>query len=309
MKYAIRIIYIFLGLALFSVVGWSGFRAVSALPSYEECEKDYKDYNAEQSSGQHDATGGFISDNHIHLNCVGRFIDRHNAIVAAVSTVVIAVFTFFLVVIGRSQGIQLKRSVDLADASFKELERAFVYLSDIVAVPVHASHTNKTIRAWQLVPKWKNSGTTATRKAVTCISFQAFDEEMDDNFVFRHFWEDGYSETVPIFLGPKAVVPIYTPEIQIAVFDYANRKLRYYLWGWIDYDDGFQNTDPHRTEFCVEILVTGDTRYCWPDDFRFRYHGIYNGADKECLHKPTRYRSFGKMERRWCETEEGVFAT
>ena len=50
-------------------------------------------------------------------------------------------------------------------------------------------------------------------------------------------------------------------EIPVEIFDKARSEgAHIYMWGWTDYDDVFQRTKRHRTEFCLEIIVRGDVR-------------------------------------------------
>jgi hypothetical protein len=63
---------------------------------------------------------------------------------------------------------------------------------------------------------------------------------------------------------------------------------RMYIWGWADYDDIFQNTERHRTEFCTEILVTGSLSGAVPG-LSFVTRTNYNGSDGQTMKKPTPY--------------------
>jgi hypothetical protein len=55
-----------------------------------------------------------------------------------------------------------------------------------------------------------------------------------------------------------------------------------YFYGWAEYDDVFQGTARHRTEFCYRIEMGGNPRN--PKQFspRWQTHPRYNGADEEC---------------------------
>jgi hypothetical protein len=78
-------------------------------------------------------------------------------------------------------------------------------------------------------------------------------------------------------------------EIPVEILDKTRSgRAHVYLWGWTDYDDIFQGTKRHRTEFCVEIIVHGDVRTetC---QFSFPQQGRHNGSDKQCLREPGPY--------------------
>jgi hypothetical protein len=88
-------------------------------------------------------------------------------------------------------------------------------------------------------------------------------------------------------IGPNAVMHGNTVDLDIDIL----QKIRIgsthaYIWGWIDYDDIFANTNRHRTEFCLEIQVTGNPIYK-EGGFAYRMHGPFNGFDEECYSKPS----------------------
>jgi hypothetical protein len=57
-----------------------------------------------------------------------------------------------------------------------------------------------------------------------------------------------------------------------------------YVWGWAEYDDVFEGTPRHRTEFCHKWSVGGDPRNPTRVSHRYAVHDKYNGADEECEH-------------------------
>lgn len=64
-------------------------------------------------------------------------------------------------------------------------------------------------------------------------------------------------------------------------------KIYLYFYGWCEYDDVFQGTSRHRTEFCLKLVpiqrlsdaVEGAKRSA----VTLRYHPEHNGADNDCL--------------------------
>jgi hypothetical protein len=57
------------------------------------------------------------------------------------------------------------------------------------------------------------------------------------------------------------------------------------LWGWAEYNDIFEGTPRHRTEFCADVLVSPDQKAA---DFGITLAVCpkYNGADDEAMKKP-----------------------
>jgi hypothetical protein len=69
------------------------------------------------------------------------------------------------------------------------------------------------------------------------------------------------------------------------------KELEVFLYGWVEYDDVFEGTPRHRTEYCTQIVVEGDvTIHTLPGNpeqphvpFRYQGHKKHNGADEECI--------------------------
>ena len=90
-------------------------------------------------------------------------------------------------------------------------------------------------------------------------------------------------------IGPQG--EMHTPVIRIREneLDAIEPEFGWYLWGWVEYDDIFTDTNRHRTEFCFEIdrvrlpptneLVIG-----------FKPHPRFNAVDDSCL-RPIRCRA------------------
>ena len=58
-----------------------------------------------------------------------------------------------------------------------------------------------------------------------------------------------------------------------------------YLWGWYEYDDVFEGTPRHRTEFAIRILVN---EFSLNDTIRFNDMVLpgHNGIDEWCMYQP-----------------------
>lgn len=62
-----------------------------------------------------------------------------------------------------------------------------------------------------------------------------------------------------------------------------------YIWGWVDYDDIFDGTERHRTEFCFELMIVGNPAANNPANISTRTYRAHNGTDTECFRKPAPY--------------------
>jgi hypothetical protein len=86
-------------------------------------------------------------------------------------------------------------------------------------------------------------------------------------------------------IGPGSTVHSAHIDIPAPLLDHAAAGNQFlYFWGWIDYDDVIDGTPRHRTEFCFQIRKQQGMASFWP-------HGRFNGADNECLQKPTPYKT------------------
>jgi hypothetical protein len=97
-----------------------------------------------------------------------------------------------------------------------------------------------------------------------------------------------YGKKERISIGPNAIMHSMafdvTPEDLQSIKD---RKAKMYVWGWIEYNDIFDDTERHRSEFCFEVVVIGNPIY-QAGGFRYRKHGPFNGIDAECRYQPNR---------------------
>jgi hypothetical protein len=175
--------------------------------------------------------------------------------------------------------------VSLSKEALITTERAFVYCERIHTIWTAVKETD-LVTKWTFHPIWKNSGKTPTKRAINKNNWWLGINvgDIPPNFDFTN--ADGPGRTM---IGPDATMsgsgPGITAEDLQKMRDGAAHA---YLWGWIDYDDIFANTQRHRTEFCIEIQVTGNPIYkeC---GFAYRVHGRFNGFDEECYSKPKPY--------------------
>jgi hypothetical protein len=162
--------------------------------------------------------------------------------------------------------------------------RAFVFVKTIEHRLID-NKTTRTITGWNFITQWENGGNTHAKNRTTHVHCGVSEQPIEFNFEFPDLGDvvsDGG------MIGPKGVMHSHT-EIPVEIFDKTRSGgAHVYLWGWTDYDDIFQRTKRHRTEFCVEIIVHGDVRTetC---QFSFPQQGRHNGSDEQCLREPGPY--------------------
>ncbi len=90
-------------------------------------------------------------------------------------------------------------------------------------------------------------------------------------------------------IGPRG--EMHSPVIRIREneLEAIEPEFGWYLWGWVEYDDIFSDTNRHRTELCFEI----DRVRLTPTNelvIGFRPHPRFNAVDSNCLRLPVRAR-------------------
>src|SRR5262245_62696791 len=92
------------------------------------------------------------------------------------------------------------------------------------------------------------------------------------------------------FSAPRHKIPV---PVDIAVqdlLDIMNRKMRGFIYGWVEYDDVFTSSARRRTEFYVEIEIIGNPVVMpskgAPAPLGFAVYEKYNGIDEDCFYRP-----------------------
>jgi hypothetical protein len=128
-------------------------------------------------------------------------------------------------------------------------------------------------------PRWKNSGQTPTRNARVNWGVRIGKDRLPADFDYPE--GNVAEETAPmpgrITLGAGetrfGVGPFVDVHDMAAVDE---GKTRIFVWGWLEYNDGFPDTPRRRSEFCVQILKSQEGRVVLQT-------GPHNGLDEECL--------------------------
>ena len=114
------------------------------------------------------------------LRCTGRLINKMNAVITALATLVISAFTIVLVLVANRQAKFTADSVAIAKDALLKTERAFVFIDGFnvelttladgprdAEAEMHLSDRVKSdpglyVTYFAVQPRWKNSGTTPT---------------------------------------------------------------------------------------------------------------------------------------------------
>jgi hypothetical protein len=170
------------------------------------------------------------------------------------------------------------RQVRLSRHALVDTERAFVYPADTEWAALKDHKTGK-VQSWSVAVQWKNSGGTPTRHLQIHTNASVRDAILPDDFDFPDFG----SGNIGLFIAPGSTIR----SIQIAITlegmeEIIAGKKHLYTWGWAEYDDVFEQTRRHRTEFCYKWEIGGNPRDPDKISFRSATHDRYNGADDEC---------------------------
>jgi hypothetical protein len=170
------------------------------------------------------------------------------------------------------------RQVRLSRDALIHTDRAFVYPFQTMWNAVKDVNTDK-VRSWRMSIRWKNSGNTPTRHLRMWTNLSVRTDTLLSDFDFP---DEGAGD-IPTLIAPQATVDTQELELSLDDLELAIAGKRHlYAWGWAEYDDVFDRTRRHRTEFCYKINVGGNPRDPNKMTFRWITHDRYNGADEEC---------------------------
>lgn len=207
----------------------------------------------------------------------------------------VAAFQFFIL---RST---LKETQKAADAAIKSAEvaiqntniakdalissqKAFVFVKEISATRIPSSPVNAD--SWRVTAILENTGGTPTKHLMMDINWKSFTGGLPDDFTFP----DSNKNPFHAFIGPKGIIHSIHVDIPSALIEPRIKREDIYVWGWVDYNDVFNDTPRHRTEFCYKICYEIIKPGGIPEHYMsFQMHRKYNAADDECYRKPSPY--------------------
>jgi hypothetical protein len=172
-----------------------------------------------------------------------------------------------------------EEQVRLSRDAMIHTQRAFVFVRGLIFSALVTAEQEDIVAGWTVAVDWENSGETPTKRLLlrTNLALQA--EPLTDDFDFPDYGADN----VPNLIGPKASLASGPLAVSLeSMKAVAAGTSHLYLWGWAEYDDVFEGTCRHRTEFCRKIGVGGDPA-TKKVSLSWSTHPQHNAADDECM--------------------------
>jgi hypothetical protein len=147
-----------------------------------------------------------------------------------------------------------KNSADTGRHALLDTQRPFVFVGTF---QVEVVNTEVFILA-----RFDNSGVTPAVKVRNYVSWKASADAPPGDYNWPDIGKDGKplsgpGEGVTSFIGPKDTMFSETLKIPMSTMEAIRLgQARLFVWGWIEYDDMFDGTPRHRTEFCNEMVAT-----------------------------------------------------
>ena len=207
---------------------------------------------------------------------------------------IVAIFTIVLAVVAALQAHwtrvavnAARMSAEIARSAMTDLERAFVVHKKFdTEVGVDAEGT----QVLSISTIFENSGTTLTRHLIQHGNMGLVVGNLPTNFDFPDV-ETG-TDPSRFVIGPKASGGSAAFSIPLAALEGVKKgELNFFLWGWAEYDDIFQGTPRHRTEYCFQL--TAIIGAISQRNFEYRAYEKHNGMDEECAPESWRTRKGG----------------
>jgi hypothetical protein len=201
--------------------------------------------------------------------------------VLAISTVGLWIATIGLYFAGERQLAHLQKSSERQLGAFVFAKALGVTPETITKAYTTTQGTWEQPVSWVVAIMWENSGDTRTKNLFIHVSYQFFDGEMPEDFSFPDL---GDQTRILTMIGPRATIASVEFKFEasdpraLKVFE---GKTHLYLWGWAEYDDIFEGTPRHRTEFCYEIFFVG-AAFPGKAQLAHRMHRLHNAADEDC---------------------------
>ena len=223
----------------------------------------------------------------------------------AVITIVMAIFTGVLTVVGVFQLVLLFRSnsetkdalnisraaAEAAtksaaaaaeanainrDAAYRQT-RAYVHLARIECRPNVSGST-------EIQPVWQNVGRTPTLGALAQNNFSLAPTGIPDDFDFPDTNTAG--DPYPNSLGAGQTLAVRGPTVSSHDWgEIREGRLVCDVWGWIEYNDVLDDVVRHRAEYSARLYIQSGNN--GGDGFwYFLNHAEHNGAEHDCFHTP-----------------------
>jgi hypothetical protein len=177
--------------------------------------------------------------------------------------------------------MQVRLLIKNAARQYREVERAFLHIDIGEAEDATARDGSSALR---IEIRCRNNGTTPTRYGFCHVSWHHFSEGGPDAISFKDLWESESNDPARLAIGPQGAVLLDV--IEIPKTELSKSPGSMFVWGWADYNDVFEDSLRHRTEFCfvIERIAHGAKT-----ETRYRNYRLHNGYDDECYRVPALY--------------------
>jgi hypothetical protein len=149
-----------------------------------------------------------------------------------------------------TSGNATKRAANVASESLTSVQRALAaFLGNI---GVEKDIGDNKISDLTLTFPFQNIGNTSTVGAKGQVNWKIFDlSGMPSNFDFA---DQGLIQQSRFDI-PSRAAGNATVKVPVQYLEMTKRKVaRFYVWGWLTYNDVFKGTPEHLTEFCDELI-------------------------------------------------------
>jgi hypothetical protein len=175
--------------------------------------------------------------------------------------------------------IATRKANEIARESAERQLRAYVQIYDVDGEVESVS--GDTQSAFRIRATWINTGQTPTRKLCWHLDYDIAKGNLPQEH--ERGTMTGGSGAATIGPGQKSLdISILVPSNRLGLVK--TREMNLHVWGSVEYNDVFLDTERHRTEFSVWLEVFGDNT---DSNFSFLTHthdNKHNGADEECMH-------------------------
>lgn len=193
-------------------------------------------------------------------------------------TAAIAGSTIWYTIYAKRQWRAVLDSNQINREALISVQRSFVAFPPEISIVRAIDEKTRRTKSWLFYLPVENSGTTPTRDMRMHVNFDARPGELPEDFAYPDL---GSSKNIPIFVAPKSKIFSSPLEISQEVVEKVQQKsLRLYFYGWTTYNDVFEKSRMHRTEFCYEVAglqVNGDRVLTF-----ITFWHQHNCADEEC---------------------------
>lgn len=178
-----------------------------------------------------------------------------------------------------------KDAAQVSKNALVNVQRAFI-LADDAKLIKSTIDTGDVPQAYFASVRWINKGTTWAKHCAQWTGVSATTDDLPETHdFFAASGDDASAIPRATVIGPGGDIrsaPIRIDAQRISVM--MSSRMKFYFYGWMEYDDVFDGTKRHRTEFCFKLVpmhsIEADGR--GTVEGQFQHHAGHNGADDDC---------------------------